>query len=441
MTRMTADRIIGRIRAFFSRRVTAIAAAAVVAVAAAVMIVGHGVAFAASRPAGTAAATPTLTFGTLMTNPDTAAAEAQAGVSNAMLELSWASSEPQPGVFNTSYLASVKNDMAAFQAAGMHVTLALGLYNPPSWVFSLPDGTYVDQDGNRSTEANFVYSQAVRVAAAKYLSQVNAVVPLSGFADIRVTSGGDGEMLYPSGGTYWAFDTAALTGQGLAAGMTPNPFPNWRPGQSGLTQAQTAQWVSWYVGGLDNVTKWQIQTLNWLGFGGYYETVTPGSGTRPDALTDQEAQNLPDGVTGVGAVWNLYYAQLWNRNRVMAYQSSMADQSGGNDGCQASDTALPLTSGTMDSWSATRWIARIGHQYGLLVGGENPGYGMPASLDSFYTNTTSTGMMAVALNQARTCGFSVFYWAHDYRLYDGTVPFAAYARAISSSPTITGTHK
>jgi len=90
-----------------------------------------------------------------------------------------------------------------------------------------------------------------------------------------------------------------------------NPDPNWKPGTTGLTQAQIGAWVNWYVGGLDKVTNWQMQTLAALGFSGYYETVTPGSGTRPDGLTRTEQQNLSnDGTTGVGAVWNLYYAGL-----------------------------------------------------------------------------------------------------------------------------------
>ena len=243
-------------------------------------------------------------------------------------------------------------------------------------------------------------------------------------------------MLYPGGGTYWAFDRAALTGQGLAAGMTRNPDPNWKPGTAGLTPSQIDSWVSWYVGGLDNVTNWQMQTLSKLGFTGYYETVTPGSGTRPDYLAQEEQNNLNDqSTTGVGAVWDRYYAQLPDKTNVIAYISSAADQSGGNSPCQASDDSVSLTSNTMDSWSATRWISRIAHQYGLLVGGENPGYGLPASLDSFYTNTSSTGMMADAIRQSQTCGFQVFYWAHDIHLWDGTLPFSLYAASIAPYAT------
>ena len=207
-------------------------------------------------------------------------------------------------------------------------------------------------------------------------------------------------MLYPGGRTYWAFGNAALTGVGLPSTLTPNPFPSWRPGKPGLTPAQIDRWVNWYVGGLDDVTNWQMQTLSGLGFTGYYQLVTPGSGTRPDALSEEEQQNLPDGTTGVGAVWDRYYAMLPDKTKVVAYVSSVADQSGDDDSCQPGDDSLPLTSDVMDSWSATRWISRIAAGDGLLVAGENPGYGMPASLDSHYTDTSSSGMMADAIRQA-----------------------------------------
>lgn len=372
-------------------------------------------------------------FGTLDTRTSTAATEDRAGVTMGMFELDWASFEPRPGVVSASYLATMRSELAAYLDAGQHVTLGLGLQDSPSWVFKLADSTYTDQDGHSSTQADFVFSQAVRSAAASYLSLVAANLPLSNFWAIRLTSGGDGEMLYPPGGAYWAFNRAALTGAGLAAGMTRNPEPNWRPGQPGLTQAQISRWVDWYVGGLDSVTTWQMQTLSSLGFTGYYETVTPGSGTRPDALTQAEQQNLPnDGTTGVGAVWDLYYAQLPNKANVMAYISSVADGSGYNDSCQPADMSLSLTDNTMDSWSATRWISRVARQYGLPVGGENPGYGLPASLNYLYFNTSSAGMMAAAIQQAGSCGFTVFYWAHDLQLWDGTISFSRYANMIRS---------
>ena len=422
-------------RASFARAVRRHTKVAIAVAAAFVLGVG---ALVAGLQAHASPSTPTL-FGTLDTQPATVAAEAgSSDVSMAMLEYNWASFEPSPGVFNASYLATMKSEMAAYQAAGMKVTLGLGLQNAPSWVLALANGSYVDQTGAHSTEANFVFSAAVRQAAAGYLKQIAAYIPLTNFSAIRITSGGDGEMLYPGGGTYWAFDNAALTGTGLAAGMTPNPDPKWTPGKAGLTQAQIGTWVNWYVGGLDNVTNWQMTTLAGLGFAGYYETVTPGSGTRPDGLTQTESQNLSnDGTTGVGAVWNLYYAQLPTKTNVIAYISSVADNSGGNDNCQTADATTALTSTSMDSWSATRWISAIAHHNGLAVGGENPGYGIPASIDSFYVNTSPTGMMATAIAQSQSCGFGVYYWAHDIHLWDGTLPFSMYANAIAPDATAT----
>lgn len=242
-------------------------------------------------------------------------------------------------------------------------------------------------------------------------------------------------MLYPPGGTYWAFNKAALTGVGLPPTMTPNPFPNWLPGRLGLSAALINYWVNWYVGGLDDVTNWQMHVLSGLGFSGYYQLVTPGSGTRPDVLSAEEQSDLPDGTTGVGAVWNRYYAMLPDKTNVMAYISSVADGSGDDDSCQPADNSLPLTSIRMDSWSATRWISRIAAAEGLLVAGENAGYRLPVSLDSRYTNTSSSGMMADAIRQAISCKFQVFYWAHDINLWNGTIPFPLYASYIKAGLT------
>jgi len=372
-------------------------------------------------------------WGTLDTQTNTAAAEDKAGVTMAMFEFNWASFEPGKGQFSASYLATMRSELAAYQAAGQRVTLGLGTQNAPSWVFSLANSTYIDQDGNVSTEADWVFSAAVRSAAKVYFNKIAADFPLTDFWAIRITSGGDPEMLYPGGGTYWAFNPSALSGKGLPAGIKANPFPTWTPGTAGLTPAQITTWVNWYIGGLDNVTNWQMKKLSGLGFTGYYETVTPGSGTRPDDLTQTEQANLSnDGTTGVGAVWNLYYAMLPNKVNVIAYISSVADQSGGNDSCEASDASLPLTDTAMDSWSAPRWISRIAVANSLLVSGENPGYELPSSLDSFYTNTSSAGMMADAIRIAKSCNFTVFYWAHDVHLWDGTLPFSLYTTDIGS---------
>jgi hypothetical protein len=47
---------------------------------------------------------------------------------------------------------------------------------------------------------------------------------------------------------------------------------------------------------------------------------------------------------------------LPDKTSVVAYISSVADESGGDDSCQARDDPTTLTSPEMDSWSATPWI-------------------------------------------------------------------------------------
>ncbi|MGH3219904.1 MAG: hypothetical protein ACRDPY_14570, partial [Streptosporangiaceae bacterium] len=346
----------------------------------------------ALAPAAAHAATGPI-WGTLDTQTTTAATEAAAGVGMAMFEFNWAAYEPSQGKFTASYMTAMKAELKAYQAAGMKVTLGLGLQDPPAWALALANGTYIDQTGAAAAgAADLVFSAAVRSAAATYLGAINASMPLTQFWAIRLgDAAGDGEMLYPGDGTYYAFNKSALTGTGLPAGMTKNPDPTWKPGTPGLTPAQITAWITWYVGGLDNLTGWEMTTLTGLGFKGYYQTLTPGSGTRPDQLVADENSNLPnDGTTGVGAVWQLYYANLPVKTNVIAYISSVADNSGGNDLCTSTDDAQSLTSPALDSWSATRWITRIASQYGLPVAGENPGLNLPASLDTFYTNTTST---------------------------------------------------
>ena len=412
-----------------TRRARPLAAAAVAATAAtAAMALSL-----AATGAASASTTPTLTYGTLDTQPGNAAAEHKAGVTNAMFEFNWASFEPTQGVLSASYLATMKSELAAYAAAGQKVTLGLGLENPPSWVFKLAN-SHLHRPDRRRLPGREPGLQRRRPVRRRDLPvpgrrQDPAVQLLGDPARRRHRRRRDA---LPRRRHLLGLRPRRPDRLRPGPGMTPNPDPNWRPGQPGLTQAQIAAWVSWYIGGLDNLTNWEMQTLSGLGFTGYYETLTPGSGTRPDGLAQTEQQNLSnDGTTGVGAVWNMYYAQLPNKTRVMAYVSSVADQSGGNDSCQSGDNSLSLTNPAMDSWSATRWITRIAHQYGRYVGGENPGLNMPASLDTFYTDTSSNGMMSVALQQARSCGFKVFYWAHDIHLWDGTIPFSLYASKIA----------
>jgi len=358
-------------------------------------------------------------LGTLGTQAATAADESSHGVKVAMMELNWARYEPQPGQFDTGYERSLQAQLQSYQLAGMRVTLGLGLHYTPAWLASLPNSHFVDEHGTVSSEIDFTFNSLIRQQADELLARADSALGFHNFWAVRITSGGSSELVYPSGGSYWAFGRNPQNGPQYPAGLTPNPFPGWRPGTAGLSAAQMNQWLQWYLGALANTADWQMTTVRSLGFSGYFQVLTPGVGVLPAGVTRAVSAGLPDGLLGVGADWQDVYRQLPHKKNVVAYVSSMADGSGGDGGCAAGDDTVALTSPATASWSAARWISRIADAYGLLKAGENPGYSNGNR--SFYINASATGMMARTIAQAKSCHFQGVYWAHDDQLWDGTV--------------------
>jgi hypothetical protein len=373
-------------------------------------------------------------FGTLVSQPSRATTEARGGVTIAMVELSWRSYEPQRGQWSTSYGEEIRARIKTFIDAGQRITLGLGLHDPPSWVHEFPSSRFVDQNGSISRDVNLVFNDRLRHEAERYFDHLRADLNLADIWAIRLTSGGSAEVLYPSR-TYAAFDANAQNGVDLPPSMPRNPYPGWRPGDRSLTTDQVTQWADWYVGALANVVDWQISKFDGLGFRGYYQVLTPGSGARPSEYRKAIQAYLPDGIVGIGAVWDRFYQILPTKRRVVAYVSSMADGSGNNDSCRSDDRSVPLDSAAADPWSATRWISRIADEYGLAKAGENPGWG--DAPEQFYRDTSGRGLMASSIRQMVDCKFSTFYWAHDQQLWDGTIAFEPYAANIDR---VTGGH-
>ncbi len=371
------------------------------------------------------------TFGTLTSLPEHSAEEARAGVSVAEVEIDWIRAEPAEGQFDEDYLRTVREEVATFRADGRTITLDPTLHYTPDWVRDKPDARLVDDVGNVSDQANFIFSQTVRASAEGYLAKLATEFDLSQVTSLRVTSGTDTEVLYPANGHYWAFDANAQNGPDLPPTMAPNPAPGWHPGQDGPAGDEVRRWADWYVGALNDEVNWQIATYSRLGFRGSYLVLTPGVGVLPAEYDQAISQNLPPGLLGTGAAWQVFYRGLPRRPDLVAYVSSAADGSGGNDPCRPSDRSEPLDSPDVHGWSAARWTTRLAQEYGFAVAGENPGWHQSHQLDASYRDLSAGGMMAAALRQARSCGFATFYWAHDDRLWDGTVPFGVYAAHVA----------
>ena len=371
------------------------------------------------------AATAPLAIGTLGTNPDHAGEESAAGVKVAMMELNWGKYETSRGVFNVTYENQMKTRLAQLKAAGMKVTLGLGLHFTPDWVKNQPGGRFVAQDGTVSAEANLVFNNNLRVLAQEYFVRANAALRFADFWAIRVTSGTKSEVLYPQGGKYWAFDVNAQNGPNLPASMALNPFPGWKPGTAGLTAPQMTQWVDWYVGALADTARWQANAVRNFGFTGYIQVVTPGIGVLNSKIPSLVATNLPNGTLGVGAAWAILYSKMVGIPNLVAYDSSVADGSKNNTGCTPADASIALDSPPPPTSPLPPGSARIADEYGFLKSGENPG--LPAVGDpkrAFYLDPSDQGMMAVTVAQAQSCGFQSVYWAHDDSIWNGLMPLS-----------------
>ncbi|MCD2188199.1 hypothetical protein [Actinomycetospora soli] len=385
------------------------------------LLVGCG---ASVTPSAAVAGVPTA--GTLLSAVEHSPAEAAAGVRAAMVELSWARVEPEPGRIDVAALRALRADVDALRRDGRSVSLGLGLHDTPDWVLALPDARLVDASGRTSPYAAIVFDRRLRALAEAYLARVAAVVDLRAVDSIRLGAGGLGEVLYPDGG-WWAFDRNARNGPDLPSSMPRNPAPGWVPGSGGLPADGVRAWADWYVGALVDVVRWQMTTLSDLGFGGSFEVLTPGVGVVPAAYDAAVARGLSDDRLGTGAAWAALYAALPHDGRVVASVTSVADGSGGDDPCTPDDRAVALDDPVVGEWSATRWITRVAGEHGLAVTGENPGYGASADLDAAYRDPSEQGMAAVAWRQARACGLRTLSWAHDRQLWDGTLPLAAFA--------------
>jgi len=374
-----------------------------------------------------AATTPTY-LGTLSTKPEQAQTESNAGIKIAMVELSWAKYETAPGVFDKNYENIIKWRVNSLKAAGMKITLGLGLHYTPQWIKDLPNGKFIAQDGTVSSEANVVFNQTIRTYAEEYFARADTALRFEDFWSVRVNSGARSEVMFPSGGKYWAFDTNAQNGPAKPPTMATNPLPGWKPGTTGKTQAQVTSWLNWYVGALADVARWQATAVRNLGFTGYIEVLTPGIGVLNYQIPALTAANLPNGNLGIGVAWGILYSKMVGIPNVVAHVTSVADGSKSNAGCTTADRSVPLDSSATTQFSATAWISRIADEYGFGKSGENPG--LPGTTDprrAFYLDPSPTGMMAVAVGQARSCGFKSFYWAHDDNFWNGLLDFNTYA--------------
>ena len=225
--------------------------------------------------------TPGPRFGVLggSCDPDRVTALARAGVRLVEVGVDWGRFEPAPQRFDQGYIDDLRVRLARCADAGLGVVLTPGFQYAPAWVLDLPDGAYLNQYGKASPAhvPNYAFSATVRGAAQRYLDRFAAEFPLDRFAAVRVGTSEAGELGYPSrqfgtkGNGFWAFDDAALTGNGLPVGAEPNPMPGWLPGARTwqgrpVDTAAVRSWFDWYADSVARTVLWQIGLLRDRGY-------------------------------------------------------------------------------------------------------------------------------------------------------------------------------
>ena len=417
------------------RRLTALGAAAVVA------------SLTACTDSGAAAAGPV--FGVLggSCDADRVDALARAGVRLVEVGVRWSRFEPDPQEFDQDYIDELRAGFARCAEAGLGVVLTPGFQYAPPWVVDLPDGTYLDQNGNASPAAvpNYVFSATVRDAAERYLDRFAAEFPLDGFAAVRLGTSEAGELGYPTRqfgsehNGFWAFDDAALSGEGLPAGMEPNPMPGWVPGERtwegrDLDAPAVRAWFDWYSGSATRTTLWQIGMLRGRGYSGPIHLPLAGRGVLPADLAAATAAALDGTADRDGSLERgLFYPDQLPALAAMTDPANLfADVTGVGDAtaveareldppqdtCRKTDTALPLRSSTsVDTWSATRWTVANARAAGLRVVGENPGPPSAPGTGGVEESDGPADQLVNAPRYAQECGLEVLMWAFEDDLF------------------------
>lgn len=375
-----------------------------------------------ATPASTASR-PALVMGVLLADPRHLAADAEAGVRLAVLELRWDSWQPRPGNVDSGYRSERRRTADAYRAAGYRVAVDVGLQHPPDWVLQLPSGQLRAQDGRLSGSANLFFSRHVQAAAATYMA--DAVQAMGEVWSYRAGLSQEGEALYPRTpqGEWWAFDEAAQGQalQDLPAGRGATPLPGWVPGTAlwrgrEVRPEEVEAWYDWYVTASIAAHTWQVQAYRDAGFSGVVALVLPGVGVRPRELQARLADRLAVPTDDVyqtlnrAAVWYRLLADLPDRGTLAVDVSSVYDGSGSPRGnsCHSDDDAVDyLTEDVIGTWSSTRWLSYLARRLGYrTVIGES-------------TGDNSAADLAAAVRLSQQCRLTALQWAWDYQLHDG----------------------
>jgi hypothetical protein len=315
-------------------------------------------------------ASPSVQLGIIGVSGQYFTAEQAAGLKLVVIGVSWSSAEPASGTYS-SYLSSVRAEIADARSRSLGVVLDPGLQYPPAWVFSLPGGTrFVDQYGDVYTGAagsgddvaNAVTDSSVRAAQATYLRNLSAQIPGTLLNAVRTGGGPDGELRYPTGEynghvhAFWAYDSSS---------RAVSPVPGWEPGTG--TQTDASKFLAAYNHNITAYGDWLDGQMA-ADFHTRQLIMLPGWGERPGAASQEVSDLLTLGYDefSQGLDWADPLPSLPNRAELVAYTTYL-------DG--------PTVEPTLQLEDPISYIAYLDHSLGIHLGGENTGNGSVSTLD------------------------------------------------------------
>ncbi len=354
-------------------------------------------------------------YGTVASRPENAAALHAAGLQAVTYEVYWDRLQPARDAYDEAQLERARLDLATFREAGMEVVLSLGLQYPPAWAFEVPHSRYVNQYGEAyvgdepgANGLNAVFNQEIRDLQATYVAWTLEALGRDAYA-VRLGWCYYGELSYPIHrygdrvNVYWGFDDPALgRAAGLPATLTPNPVPDWRPGEPSTGHASAQQFADWYLGAMTDYQNWQVVTVR-AHYDGRLAVLYPSWGVRPGQLEAAVARDLSgftpaeqNGEIQRGHDFARHVHSLTDRQTVV--YTTWVD---------AADAIVDDAGVDRAGWSPVHYLAQLAeeHRLNLEVWGENTGWG-------------TSEQMRLSFERVQAFGLTGLFWAFEEQLLD-----------------------
>ncbi len=377
-------------------------------------------------------------YGTLMSDTTKTANQVANGIKCVSLTVSWNSFEPTEGVVSENYAQGIEQKIASFKKDSALIVLDFGLHYPPAWMTSLQNCRYINQFGDAyvltdqpgRNVVNGVFNRVVREKMATYIGRVFERFGAENFFAVRVGGGYWAELHYPDSEfngkkqCFWGYDdiaTGKVTGM-LPEGVTPNPVPDWKPGETSPNNESARQFINWYISSLSNYQNFQIATIRQY-FDGLLNILYADWGVRPGQIEDAIKTNL-DGTAFADFYGQLSKGQAPQQHiEALPYDTNLVAYTTSFNAIHPwSNTENFVNENSKDpkDWSPVHFLSWCAenHNPKLKVWGENSGNNPYMQMKLIFNRIAAFNVMGVM-------------WAFETSLYSGKAEQAQLADFIS----------